>query len=241
MSKLINEIGNRYGMVVVNKRGPNDNHGKARWYCTCDCGKVFLARGTDLRRNKILTCGCTSYNKGQALIGQKFGKLTIIKFLGNNNYGKHQYECLCECGNLTIVSEQHLKSGNTRSCGCIRKEQSIGEQQIETILKQNNIKYCSQKRFPDLIYKDYLYYDFAILNDSNDVIRLIEFDGAQHTNKNHPWYSEEGTIRDSIKNHYAIDNNIPLIRIPFYKRDNITIDDILSNKWLVVDDMKDML
>ena len=79
MSKVINEQGNHYGMITVNERGPNDNNGKAQWFCTCECGNTFLARGTDLRRNKILTCGCTSYNKGQALVGQKFGKLTVIK------------------------------------------------------------------------------------------------------------------------------------------------------------------
>ena len=240
MAKVINEIGNRYGMVTVNERGPNDNNGKAQWYCTCDCGKSFLARGCDLRRNKILTCGCTSYQKGQRLIGQKFGKLTVIKFLGTNYYQKHEYECLCDCGNTTIVLEQHLKNGNTRSCGCIKKEKSIGEQQIEKILQENNIKYCCQKKFPDLVYKSYLSYDFAILNEDNSISRLIEYDGIQHTDVSNPWYSDNNKLRDIIKNKYAIDNGIPLIRIPYYLKDNITLDDLLNNKWLVLD-MEDMV
>lgn len=234
MAKAINEIGHKYGMVTVNSRGPNDNNNKAQWYCTCDCGNTFLARGTDLRRNKILTCGCTSYNKGQKLIGQKFGKLTVIKFLGTNSYGKHEYECLCDCGNITIVVEAHLKSGNTRSCGCIKQEKSVGEQHIEKILKENNIKYCCQKKFSDLIYKSYLLYDFAILDDFNNVIRLIEFDGKQHIDKTNKWYSESGAIRDLIKNQYALDNNIPLIRIPYYMKDTIKLEDILSDKWRIV-------
>ena len=233
MSKIINETGHRYGMVTVNERGPNDKNGKAQWYCTCDCGKRFLARGSDLRRNKILTCGCTSYNKGQTLIGKRFGQLTVIKFLGTNYYGKHQYECLCDCGNTTIVVEAHLKNGNTRSCGCLKREKSLGEQQIEELLKINNIQYCNQKKFPDLIYKSYLLYDFAILDDNNNVIRLIEFDGKQHYDVNNPWYTESTPIRDMIKNQYAIDNNIPLVRIPYSKLDKITIDDILGDQWLV--------
>lgn len=240
MAKVIDETGNRYGMVTVNERGPNDNNGKAQWYCKCDCGKVFLARGSDLRRNKILTCGCTSYQKGQKLIGQKFGKLTVIKFLGTNYYQKHEYECLCDCGNTTIVLEQHLKNGNTRSCGCIKKEKSIGEQQIEQILQENNIKYCCQKKFPDLIYKSYLSYDFAILNEDNFISRLIEYDGIQHTDVSNPWYSDDNKLRDIIKNKYAIDNGIPLIRIPYYLKDNITLDDLLNDKWLVLD-MEDMV
>lgn len=233
MSKLVSEIGNRYGMVTVIERGPNDNNGKARWYCKCDCGNTFLARGTDLRREKILTCGCTSYKKGQLLIGQKFGKLTVTKFLGTNYYKKHMYECLCDCGNTTIVLEQHLKNGNTRSCGCIKREGSIGEQQIEELLRENHINYCTQKKFNDLVYKKPLVYDFAILNENDEVIRLVEFDGIQHSDKSNNWYSEELSIRDMMKNQYAIDNNIPLIRIPYYKKDKLNIDDILSDKWLI--------
>ena len=52
-----NEIGNKYGKLIVLSRGENDNNGKARWYCQCDCGNTILARGTDLRRDKTKTCG----------------------------------------------------------------------------------------------------------------------------------------------------------------------------------------
>ena len=48
MSKIIDETGNRYGMITVISRGPNDKNGKAQWYCKCDCGKTILSRGTDL-------------------------------------------------------------------------------------------------------------------------------------------------------------------------------------------------
>jgi len=65
MSKMIDETGKRYGMITVIERGPNDKNGKAQWYCRCDCGKTILSRGADLRRNKVLTCGCTSFEKGQ--------------------------------------------------------------------------------------------------------------------------------------------------------------------------------
>lgn len=240
MSKVINETGNQYGMVTVLERGPNDNSGKAQWLCKCNCGKQFLARGTDLRRNKILTCGCCNYKKGQSLIGKKFGRLTVIKFLGTNSYGKQIYDCLCDCGNHTIVNGSHLKSGNTLSCGCIKQEKSIGEQNIEKILKDNNIKFCCQQGFEDLRYIHPLLYDFSILNENNEIIRLIEFDGIQHTDSNSKWYSPTAALRDKIKNQYAKEKGIPLVRIPYYLRDKITLEDILSDKWIVVD-MEDML
>jgi hypothetical protein len=36
-----------------------------------------------------------------------------------------QWECLCTCGGSTIVSTQDLRSGNTRSCGCLRAEVGV--------------------------------------------------------------------------------------------------------------------
>lgn len=66
------------------------------------------------------------------VIGQKFGKLTVVRRLANDKYGNSTWECLCECGNLKKVSGSALRSGNTRSCGCLHKE-TIGN----ALRKQN--------------------------------------------------------------------------------------------------------
>lgn len=232
MSRMIDETGKRYGMVTVLGRDKNDKNGKAQWLCKCDCGNTFVTRGTDLRRNKVLTCGCTSYTKGQVLVGKTFGRLTVLRFLGTNEYGKHIYECQCTCGNLTVVNGGHLISGNTKSCGCLKQEKSLGEQQIEQILIENNIPFSMQQTFPDLIYKNNLRYDFAIKDENNKIIRLIEFDGVQHFNKNNAWHHETIEIRDQIKNSYALENNIPLVRIP-YTVESIELEDIFTDKWLI--------
>lgn len=52
------------------------------------------------------------------LIGQKFGRLTVVE----HSLRKHYYKCICDCGNETIVSFGNLKSGHSKSCGCLRKE-----------------------------------------------------------------------------------------------------------------------
>lgn len=48
--------------------------------------------------------------------GQKFGKLTVLSeaFRKKNVY----WDCLCECGNKTIVIGSSLRNGHTTSCGC---------------------------------------------------------------------------------------------------------------------------
>ena len=296
-----NEIGNRYGKLVVLSRGENDNNGKARWYCQCDCGNIILARGTDLRRGKTKTCGCSSIKAEQSLVGQRFGALEVIEFTRRNNSNKLMYRCKCDCGNEIEVIGQHLKNGNTKSCGCYRKQvnssrftkdevgkvygrlsvleydsnhgneawwkcqcecgnivsvrgadlrsgntkscgcvKSEGEARIIKILTENNIKFKSQFSFSDLVYKKPLKYDFAILDEDEKVIRLIEFDGPQHTDKENNWYTVEGELRDSMKNAYAFANNIPLVRIPYKEKDNLNYDLLFSDTYLMRD-MKEML
>ena len=55
------------------------------------------------------------------LTGQKFGKLTVIGEAGRDKHGATVWECRCECGDTTVVTISNLRSGNTRSCGCIKR------------------------------------------------------------------------------------------------------------------------
>jgi len=57
------------------------------------------------------------------MTGMKYGKLTVIKNVGNNdNYGHAYWECLCECGNKKIIRGGSIRSGETKSCGCLYKD-----------------------------------------------------------------------------------------------------------------------
>jgi hypothetical protein len=58
--------------------------------------------------------------------GQKFGRLTVVRFSHKDpKFGRSMWECLCECGNTTIVAIQGLSAGSTRSCGCLTNEARI--------------------------------------------------------------------------------------------------------------------
>ena len=54
------------------------------------------------------------------LIGQRFGKLVVIKKLEPNKWNNYQWECMCDCGNTCTTSGGRLRSGNTKSCGCLK-------------------------------------------------------------------------------------------------------------------------
>jgi len=55
------------------------------------------------------------------LVGKQFGRLVIVEYSGLKR-GHRYWECQCDCGEITTVSAKHLKSGNTKSCGCLRRE-----------------------------------------------------------------------------------------------------------------------
>lgn len=61
-------------------------------------------------------------SKRNDLIGQKFGRLTIIKKSECTKNRVALYECLCDCGNVKNIRLGDLKTGDTKSCGCLRKE-----------------------------------------------------------------------------------------------------------------------
>lgn len=56
----------------------------------------------------------------------KYGRLQILDnvppVIRNNGEKRARYLCLCECGTTKIIDAYKLKSGHTRSCGCLQKE-----------------------------------------------------------------------------------------------------------------------
>ena len=59
------------------------------------------------------------------LTGKRFGKLEIIKFAGKNKWGKSKWLCKCDCGNKVEIVGSYLIKGDTKSCGCLKRELTL--------------------------------------------------------------------------------------------------------------------
>lgn len=59
------------------------------------------------------------------LLGQKFGRLTVVKRMPNNNRNQAVWKCRCDCGNEIIVEAGHLRNGHTQSCGCFQRDRDV--------------------------------------------------------------------------------------------------------------------
>jgi len=55
------------------------------------------------------------------LTGQRFGRLTAVKAADNVGQ-KRAYECVCECGKSIVSTVSNLRSGKSKSCGCLMRE-----------------------------------------------------------------------------------------------------------------------
>ena len=261
MTKVIDMTGQRYGQLTVIKRGENDKHNKAQWWCQCDCGSPLkLINGAALRRGLVVSCGCIKlkklkeYNESKVVdeTGNTYGYLTVLHRAENTTSkdGRAQWVCRCKCGNEIITTGKMLRDGSKLSCGCMKK--SKGEFKIESLLEENKIIYAEQytvyikQNLYKTTQKRPYYFDFAILNEQKQLLYLIEFDGKQHFtyNKNSDfWNTEEDfkktQLRDNLKNQWCKDNNIPLIRIPYWHLENLCIEDLkLENNKFVINNCK---
>ena len=52
------------------------------------------------------------------LTGQKFGKLLVLEMTPERRNRQVVWKCLCDCGNISYVVGQALRTGHTKTCGC---------------------------------------------------------------------------------------------------------------------------
>ena len=229
----------RFGKLIALEETDKRVNGYIMWKCICDCGNECIVSSANLKRGATKSCGClikesatkTAKELGHKnlidITGQKFFNLKVINRVGSDKRGESIWKCQCDCGNITNVLASNLKSGNTKSCGCIK---SFGEQTIIKILKENNIDFIYQYKADSCKFLDSGYnaiFDFYVNNTY-----IIEYDGEQHFKQGTGIYNNEKKFKqikekDEFKNQWCKDNNIPLIRIPYTHLNKLCIEDLL--------------
>ena len=54
--------------------------------------------------------------------GDRFGRLTVIRFDHRDKRSHPYYLCRCDCGNEKVIITDSLEYGKTQSCGCLKRE-----------------------------------------------------------------------------------------------------------------------
>ena len=149
------------------------------------------------------------------------GKEELVKRLNLLHNNKYDYSLLTyrvQNENVSIICSIHgvfkqRLSHHVEGAGCPMCESSKGEKIIFSYLKENNIKFETQKTYDDLYDKQKLRYDFFIPNKN----LLIEFNGQQHYEVINDGIEmfEYRQKHDKMKAEYARKNKIKLLVIKY--------------------------
>ena len=178
--------------------------------------------------------GCPKCGKRAPLTQEEF--VDRVKSIDDSiivmgEYSSHQDKVLFKCSNCGkewMAKPNNILNGK----GCPYCKTSKGELKISAILDNFGIDYVEQKWFPDCKYLSVLPFDFYLPKYNI----CIEYDGAQHyvpctfggISKEQAYKNLDlCKTRDEIKTEYCKNNNIKLIRIPYWDYKNI--ENILSS------------
>jgi hypothetical protein len=213
-----------HGIKLLEEIDTNSNEFRKAKF-RCHCGKEFITGINSVKANQSKSCGCEQNKSKQYIKGQNVGSNGIIflKDIGSTMGSQRKALLRCHCGKEYITNISAVVNGYIKSCGCT-STRSIGGEAIKDILESKDINFDVEHKEANCRDKNALPFDFAIKN-KNLILGFIEYDGKQHFEsidffggEAHFLYTKK---HDQIKNEYCVDNNIPLLRIPYTEFSNI--------------------
>lgn len=236
------DVYNRINEIHNNKIIPQEDFTLSRNYANfkcSECNNIWNATWNSI----LVGHGCKKCDNVKNGYRQRYDYDKILELLPSinpniilktteniNSHVNLEWECK-RCGELFYKNWNNVREG--QDCIHCSGNKSKGEIAISEYLFSKNIKFRSQHSYDDCLslngYK--LRYDFII----EDYGCLIEYDGEQHfmpvsfsgDDDSAIINFEKTKLHDSIKNEYCKNNNITLIRIPYWKFNNI--ETILDN------------
>ena len=116
--------GMQFGRLTAISPTEKRVRGSVVWECECSCGNKIEVASKKLVEGVRKSCGCLSREPKTSLdlSGMQFGRLTAIRPTEKRWRGSIVWLCRCSCGNEKEVPSALLKSGTTKSCGCLTTE-----------------------------------------------------------------------------------------------------------------------
>lgn len=179
------------------------------------------------------------------LIGNKYGRLTVLEDSGDRCWGGIMWNCQCECGNTINVVGKSLKNGSTTSCGCYRRDlmtihgesrtrlYEVWENMIDRTTNPNNNKYqnyggrgisvCDE-------WKEYINFsNWAKENGYNDSLTIDRIDvNGKYEPSNCRWATQQVQANNRTNNYYITWNDKTQSLKDWSRELNLTYDTLRS-------------
>lgn len=110
-------VGRRYGKLIVLSEHKEPGQIGVLWDVKCECGNTKVYDSSRLKH--INSCGCGG--RVRDLTGETFGYLTVLSEAKRGPTGAGRLNVKCVCGKEIVVESINLRTGHTKSCGCLGK------------------------------------------------------------------------------------------------------------------------
>ena len=223
-SKLVERLKDK-GLILLSTF--KDQYSKVTMKCT-KCNTVQERLPCNVHKDSFMCINCykEQYHKTQEqfeLEIQHEPYRLISKYKSMEKPARFK----CNLCGWEFVTEPYRLTHKGRRKGCPKCNASLGERKIMDILNNLDVEYEKEKTFEGLVSAKggYLRYDFYLPKYN----LLIEYDGEQHYNDVGPYFDYESLRNnDQLKNKYAKEKRIHLLRIPYTEYDDLR--DIILNE-----------
>lgn len=139
MEDINQEFGKKYDhLLVIDVVGKG--RGKSKFVkCKCDCGQIIEKSLAVLKKNQTNSCklpGCQFSNLPEHEIGNKYGHLTVIEYVGKDSRRNRLYKCQCDCGNIIERSIHNLKRNLKNNAHCNSSSCEYNHRSKQIVKKQ---------------------------------------------------------------------------------------------------------
>ena len=199
---------------------------KIKCRCKIDGYEWEIIPSSLLRGTGCPKCGGNASKTTEEFVDKMKEINNDIEILGEYKTSYTKIKCRCKLDGYEWEAKPRNLLSNR---GCPKCNASKGEKRVAEYLDDRNIEYKQQYKFDDCRSKYKLPFDFYILSKNI----AIEYDGRQHYEIIDYFDGLDGfidtKIRDTIKTIYCKENNLKLIRIPYWNFDNI--EEILKREF----------
>lgn len=203
--------------------------------CVCElCSAEYTAKRSDPIDNRKF-CSRKCRDKAYLIKHEEYymrfsdihrGKIVPVTLYEGSNNDMTAWCISCQ-SRTTRKAAQFIDKNRVRGCANCAKGSSVGELKIKRWLDSNGMRYAEQHSFDLLVDKAPLRYDFAIMNEQDEIVMLIEFDGRQHYEAVESFGGKKEFERqcksDQLKNEFAKENDIELVRISYKDKDRVEV------------------
>ena len=222
---FLKSITEQAGLIYIRTEHSSNDRTRIIYRCKKHYNKgEFSTYTTNMKKNKGSCPCCNGQYRTKEDLQSELNELELnVEILNYKDYSS-PITCKCLiCGNIWDTKGVSLTQGHS----CPNCPKSKFEISVENILKKLNLSYIPQYKFENC--KDVLPLPFDFYLNQNNTI--IEVDGEGHYKPipySSSWSEKELNenfskiqLHDNIKTNYCKENNINLIRIPYFERTNL--------------------